>query len=1448
MPTHSSVLSLACLSARSLSKSQRQRRRRIGVIVGYIIMLRRSSYAWVRGTGMMNVSLRSPRCVRRLVASTVTLASDDPFRRRGRPFVDRYVVPSRAASFGTTAIRLFAAVPDIVEEEVDLSQVKDNEEFVDSTILLPPNDFRVTAKYTPTGDQPEAIAQLTHQLQRGDRFSILRGITGTGKTLVMAHLIANHGRPTLVLCHNKTLAAQLARELRSFLGDNAVELFVSYYNHYVPESFVEATGKYIAKKSSVNAEIDVLRHRATRALLTRNDVVVVASVSCIYGLGLPKEYLDASWAFQLGDVVSWNDDVLTKLDTMLFEHVVDDDLFERGTYQSSKSDEGVTTYLNVWPTHEKCPMRIEFASVGDGAVKDGMVVRAIQEGTPSGMKPMSSARIFPAKHHVTSDDRLEQACFAIEEELQTRVQELLAEGKRIEADRLQQRVLNDVLMMRETGFCSGGENYSRHLAGREAGSPPDTLMDYMNLNTRDWLLLVDESHVTLPQLKAMYGGDQARKHRLVKHGYRLPSALDNRPLKEEEFWSNVQQTVFVSATPAKQELGKAEYPPVEMMIRPTYVCDPEIEVRSPEGQLDNLLAELRIRVDRKQRALVVTLTKRDAEDLSSYLIEHGISSTYIHSGLSTNERSDALRALQMGEIDCLVGINCLREGLDLPQVSLVAVLNADSEGFLRSETALLQIVGRAARNTEGKAIFYAKRTTEAMQRCIDDTDSRREKQTAYNAQNNCVMKSTNGSSTFSIFDLLKEEIDDAQPLAVVGRKKNNVLPELQTLKLSPAVQGVTGQAVAVETAHIPSSPGVYFWRDVEGNVLYIGKANKLRSRVKSYLVSNAKHSARIKAMVRKASSVDFVLTPSNRDALILESNLIKHHQPPFNVLLKDDEHYPYICASIGDTLPRFSVVPSRQDTSTTPQQRHRYFGPYTSFSEINAILQGIEEMYDLRSKSFEARHGAGSVEEYNALFDVVMKQVFTRDTSKSNEDSLRRRRVQYEEANMLFDSKYNMCRDIVTIAQVEGDNSSAIVQVLQLREGLVGGKFNYNCKVQFGFTNDEDFATAIQTVLERQHYPSGQECVDKRFTWFPDDVLLAHDPVDATELKRVIRTARAEVEPERKKAVSITTVATSGPRREVDARALQFATENINQLVYEKALSNVPRATLSSVDGTAAQELAELLSLPKHPSRIECYDISHTQGEFPVGSRVVFIDGKPAPHLYRKFNIRSEKGQDARDDYSSLEEVLERRFRRAWIKDQGTLVDKESPWAIPDLVLVDGGVGQLGAAIRGMSQADMVPFVAKSTEVTCNSSRLTAAVPICSLAKNEELVFVDGRSEPVNQSPDSPALLLLRSLRDESHRFALCEFTILFHNMAWCRILTSTQYPHHQSCSFASKATLCDEEYMTMYFRNRRLHVLPFVICLWNVAYIPNHPLVAAFQHVICVLGLFTQCLSTSLS
>ncbi|MEL6223670.1 MAG: excinuclease ABC subunit UvrB [Cyanobacteria bacterium J06627_8] len=594
--------------------------------------------------------------------------------------------------------------------------------------------FKVEAPFEPTGDQPKAIAQLVKYLKNGHLFQTLLGATGTGKTHTMARVIEKIGKPTLVLAHNKTLAAQLCNELREFFPDNAVEYFISYYDYYQPEAYVPVTDTYIAKTASINDEIDMLRHSATRSLFERKDVIVVASVSCIYGLGIPSEYLKASVPFRVGEEVNQRQ-ILRDLASIQYDR--NDIDLSRGRFRV-KGD-----VLEIGPAYEDRIIRIEF--FGD----EIDAIRYVDPLTGETIQSLEGINIYPAKHFVTPEERLETACQAIEDELKEQITLLESENKLLEAQRLEQRTRYDLEMLRELGYCNGVENYARHLAGREAGSPPECLIDYF---PKDWLLVIDESHVSIPQLQGMYNGDHARKVTLIDHGFRLPSAADNRPLKAEEFWNKVNQCVFVSATPGTWELEQSdsEFDDIadkkkqrrvyklgtgrvaEQVIRPTGVLDPELFVRPTTGQIDDLLGEVRERISRQERTLVTTLTKRMAEDLTEYLQEHAIRVRYLHSEIDSIERIEILQDLRDGQFDVLVGVNLLREGLDLPEVSLVAILDADKEGFLRAERSLIQTIGRAARHIRGQAILYADNMTDSMERAIQETERRRAIQQAYN--------------------------------------------------------------------------------------------------------------------------------------------------------------------------------------------------------------------------------------------------------------------------------------------------------------------------------------------------------------------------------------------------------------------------------------------------------------------------------------------------------------------------------------------------------------------------------------------------------------------------------------------------------------------------------------------------------------------------------------------
>ncbi len=575
-------------------------------------------------------------------------------------------------------------------------------------------EFCLQAPFSPTGDQPQAIAQLTASIQAGNRYQTLLGATGTGKTFSVAAVIEKIGKPTLVLAHNKTLAAQLCNELRDFFPNNAVEYFVSYYDYYQPEAYIPVTDTYIEKTAAINDEIDMLRHSATRSLFERRDVIVVASISCIYGLGMPAEYLKAAIPLQIGMEVNQRQ-ILRDLANVQYSR--NDIEMGRGKFRV-RGD-----VLEIGPAYEDRIIRVEF--FGD----EIDAIRYIDPVTGEILKSLEAVNVYPARHFVTPEERLEVACNDIAAELKQQKLDLEQAGKLLEAQRIDQRTRYDLEMLREVGYCNGVENYSRHLAGRQAGEAPECLIDYF---PKDWLLVIDESHVTVPQIRGMYNGDQARKKVLIEHGFRLPSAADNRPLKAEEFWQKVNQCIFVSATPGNWELELSEDHVVEQVIRPTGVVDPEISVRPTEGQIDDLLGEIKDRADRHERVLITTLTKRMAEDLTEYLQDHGIRVRYLHSEITSIERIEILQNLREGKFDVLVGVNLLREGLDLPEVSLVAIMDADKEGFLRTERSLIQTIGRAARHIQGQAILYADNLTGSMIKAIDETDRRRGIQTAHN--------------------------------------------------------------------------------------------------------------------------------------------------------------------------------------------------------------------------------------------------------------------------------------------------------------------------------------------------------------------------------------------------------------------------------------------------------------------------------------------------------------------------------------------------------------------------------------------------------------------------------------------------------------------------------------------------------------------------------------------
>ena len=604
--------------------------------------------------------------------------------------------------------------------------------------------FEVVSPYQPAGDQPKAIAELTERVENGEKDIVLMGATGTGKSATAAWLVESVQRPTLVMVQNKTLAAQLANELRELLPNNAVEYFVSYYDYYQPEAYVPQTDTFIEKDSSINEEVERLRHSATNSLLTRRDVVVVSTVSCIYGLGTPEEYVEQMVTLKRGDEID-RDDLLRQFVNM--QYARNDMDFHRGTFRVR----GDT--VEIIPMYEEHAIRIEF--FGD----EIEAIYTLHPLTGEVIREEDEMYVFPASHYVAGPERMARAIASIEDELQERLQTLESQGKLLEAQRLRMRTTYDLEMMEQMGFTSGIENYSRHIDGRSAGSAPHCLLDYF---PNDFLLIIDESHVTVPQIGAMYEGDMSRKRTLVEHGFRLPSAMDNRPLKWDEFLERIGQTIYLSATPGKYELSQADgY--VEQIIRPTGLVDPEIIVKPTKGQIDDLLEQIQERTERDERVLVTTLTKRMAEDLTEYLVQHGVRVQYLHSDVDTLKRVELLRELRLGTFDVLVGINLLREGLDLPEVSLVAILDADKEGFLRSTTSLIQTIGRAARNVSGQVHMYADTVTDSMRTAIDETNRRREIQQAYNREHGIDPQPLR-KKIADITDVLAREEEDTHEL------------------------------------------------------------------------------------------------------------------------------------------------------------------------------------------------------------------------------------------------------------------------------------------------------------------------------------------------------------------------------------------------------------------------------------------------------------------------------------------------------------------------------------------------------------------------------------------------------------------------------------------------------------------------------------------------------------
>mmetsp|Transcript_118090 Transcript_118090/g.217309 ORF Transcript_118090/g.217309 Transcript_118090/m.217309 type:complete len:1482 (+) Transcript_118090:44-4489(+) len=1326
----------------------------------------------------------------------------------------------------------------------------------------PASVFRVEAEYNPSGDQPTAIKQLVERLRAGSKFQVLRGATGTGKTFVIAHAIAQLNKPALVLCHNKVLAAQLVRELKGYLPDAAVELFVSYYNYYRPEAYLPAADKYLQKQSSINSELDAMRHRATKALFERRDVVVVASVSCIYGIGLPKKYLEACIEIFRGDRCDLEELVGELKDNLYTEQallVANDEpkktnstteLSERGTYMVRQHAE--YTEVFVWPPSEVRPLCViivngyvvailrapssaaETSSSGEGShivAELGESAAASGEADggeqPSEPEHLDEIRIYPARHHVSSREELEEICDNIVRECEERIHELLAMGKQKEADRLRERVANDVTLIRQTGTCPGVENYSRHFAGRQPGAPPDTLLDYFSLPERggsgdstvdlkDWLLIADESHVSLPQLQAMYAGDRKRKNTLVEYGFRLPSALDNRPLKAPEFWKQVPQGIFVSATPGTFELDRSARtsigPPaemagqellssggnvVEMTIRPTYVLDPVVEVRSTQGQLQSLLGAIRNVSSKGQKALVVAISRRDAEDLARWLTENGVNATYMHCELTTPQRTDVLRALQRDKLEVVVGVNLLREGLDLPEVSLVAIMNADKEGFLRNDCSLIQAIGRAARNVDGHAILFADRVTPAMQRCIRETARRREMQQRFNEANGVSPRSTQGREVRSLFDITREQlgVDEIQGSVAWSRKGYNItrgnsagnagsIAEASTgarkrVTPSPTYSAKTllrdGETLDEVMPHVaglrdmvsmlPRAPGVYYWKTGPhkgDKVLYVGKAKNLRQRTSSYLRGNtlAEGSRRIFKMIANARHIEVELAENEHAALLLEARRIKELRPIYNVLLRDDSFYPYICVDRSVSPP--DVGKAWRLSEHEPGKR--YYGPYTNSRELQGILDNIQELFGLRQQRFEVRYGDGDLLAYEQSIsdceemlagrgqDLAQHRSITSAAQQNAFDSLQDRLGRRRELSFVGGDPAAPARDVAAAVMsrelAPSEPLRAAVHILQLRGDKILNKFTYIEDIEDEQEDmDEDAQEELLRRCLEQHY---MRCTPEQI---PDTVITqpALTLLSKRSLRDVLQHQRCHKEP----LACDSNAGVTGSIQQGKITVREPRRSNRKGAVEERRVAGLAAANAEAelqrfLDSEtqrleALDDLQRALRLQRTPRRIEAYDISHLGGEQTVASRIVFRNGKPAKHLYRKYHIRSlEEGEI--DDFKSMHEVIGRRFRAGTALASLTADEDD---ALPDVVLVDGGKGQLSAALQALRSVGIAPYSSANSDMARDGHLL-----LCSLAKREEDVFLPDSPDPLNIKKDSPALRLLMSARDESHRFA----------------------------------------------------------------------------------------------
>jgi len=1267
----------------------------------------------------------------------------------------------------------------------------------------------VSAPFAPSGDQGSAIEACARMLRdERRRFVCLRGATGTGKTYVVANVLAAMDVPTLVVVPNKTLAAQVARELRTYLGETRrVELFVSHFSVYVPESF--SNGRYTEKRSAVDSDLDALRHRATRALVEPGKTpVVVASVSCLYGLGLPTDYVDAALTIEVGASASKYgiDGVEDKLrDDLLYERVMPYMDVERGQFRRSAAPDAENCFdIQIWPPYLESALDIRVR--GD----DGTIVSCVYS---KGARAVQTLTIWPRVHYITPAERLQRALVSIRGELDAQTKALRAEGSAIEADRLEQRTNADLALLRELGWCPGAEHYSRHLRCAKPEEPPVTLLDYFSYSAeggagvrREWLLVADESHVMLPQLRAMHGGDRSRKTALVGAGYRLPSALDNRPLMGDEFWQRVPQALLVSATPGDEETewvgGKDSDSMVDMVVRPSGVLDPPVTIVPKENQLEALAQRVKERALIGERSLVCVLTKADTEDLTMYLNAHGVRADWVHSELTAPQRATKLSKLQQGQLDCIVGAQLLREGLDLPSVSLVAILDADVPGFMRSARSLMQMMGRAARNKNGECVLFADSMTAAMKEAIAEVDRRRIKQHNHNVANNLTPQTatlSSSTSTLSLFEVMADEIESEkekwaveQSVALTSERANiddeavekalkswrkrreggGVRPgpkPSDALKLDAKVEEDEKlraenilDSYGIDASHVerlrrlskdmPAKTGVYRWLDEAGVVLYVGKAKNLRSRTSHYLApALIQSSPRHRKLLASARTLDSVLTPGGEaDALALEARLIQRERPALNILLKDaprPESARIVLTSKNGVGQIF--VAKFQDEAQAEASKGARLWTLPTREAANRMMAILESALDLRGVSFRSRFGeTAAVARWHFVSEVasLILDAKYEDAIQMLEDrgeisaALELRVSAQEEAERGQGSRGSLAAllqadsvakhwNMDVIAAASSGGGHCAVKIVKVRDGIIVDVLGTSIEVPNASVEeaiaDATLAEAAQIVAEQMY--SG-EFVDR-----PDLVYIPHSIAEPLNLRSALKSLGVGVNKHNGKVLH------HGAAKE----------GTLLEALATMALENAGESARSTASKSiAAMRLRDVIGLSEIPRSIEGVDVSHLAGTNAVCSFVRFEGGSAMPFKHKRYQLSEDVTPS--DDYGGIAESIGARLA--------------SKSKLPDVFLIDGGVGQLTAAATALAELGIT--ISNMRGGDAPGEVKPRSVALVALAKGrssgEEALWIPARlgidsfgGVKVDVAAKDESLQLLRAVRDSAHAVAL---------------------------------------------------------------------------------------------